>query len=335
MRTFMNPALCISVASALLASCGDEQLPLGVQHTMPQSHAVTTDIARHSSTGRDYNSAHELRSVRGPLLYVVNFDPAYNDVTIYHAKAKNPSPINSITDGLFEPVGDCIDGHGTLYVTNEPGSSLGWVSVYPAGAVTPSRTITDGVNVPVFCAIDSRGNLWVTNLGSETVAEYKAGSSKPSKVITNGLFGPRGIAIDHSGNMYVANGSDSSPPVSNVVVYAPGQRSPTRTITDGVKTPVGISVDLSGTLYVTNFLQSNVEKFHPGKRHPYETITNGISKPDAVSVGKNGWLYVTNGGANPPTVVEFPPGSLTPSTKQITKGLENPEGTAYSPPLLP
>ena len=34
-------------------------------------------------------------------------------------------------------------------------------------------------------------------------------------------------------------------------------------------------------------------------------------------------------------ILEFPPRSLKPSSREITKGFFNPEGLAYYPPVLP
>jgi hypothetical protein len=97
--------------------------------------------------------------VTAPLLYATNV--GYEDVTVYRATAKDPAPLATISDGLEIPTSACIDGQGTLYVTNEPASG-GWVSEYPFGKTTPSRMITDGINEPGYCAIDGKGNLWVT-----------------------------------------------------------------------------------------------------------------------------------------------------------------------------
>jgi hypothetical protein len=54
-------------------------------------------------------------------------------------------------------------------------------------------------------------------------------------------------------------------------------------------------------------------------------------------VGQNGWLYVDNQGQNSDdrAILEFPPHSLKPSSKRITKGLFDSTGVAYYPPLLP
>ncbi|MBV9232573.1 MAG: hypothetical protein JO030_00910, partial [Candidatus Eremiobacteraeota bacterium] len=178
-----------------------------------------------------------------PLLYVTNFDPAYPEVTVYRADALDPHPIRAISKGLFESVGDCVSPDGTLYVTNIPGNSLGWISVYPPDQSRPSRMITNGVDIPDLCALDRQGNLWVTNYGGANVAEYKAGASQPSEIITRGVPYPAGIAFDRSGNMYVSNDSGGSQPTCDVVVYRPGKKKPARTITDGQESAAGIAVD--------------------------------------------------------------------------------------------
>ena len=72
--------------------------------------------------------------------------------------AKDPGPLATITDGLTNPFGACIDGQGTLYVTNVPASS-GWVSEYPLGKTTPSRVITGGIREPAYCAIMRQGTF--------------------------------------------------------------------------------------------------------------------------------------------------------------------------------
>jgi hypothetical protein len=309
----------IVAAVAMLAGCGGSQPPIRPA-AMQQSWVGTGPTLRY---------AHST-----PLMYVVNTN-AYNDVKVYHANGKDPSPIEVISDDLDTPIGDCLDGAGTLYVVNEP-AGPGWVTEFPAGKTEPSKIIKKGINTPAFCAIDSNGNLWVTNIGGQNVTEYKKGSTKPRTIITEGLFYPDGIAIDQSGNMYVANrfteGTDSFGP-GNVVVYAPHSKSPSRTITDGVVSPVGITVDAAGTLYVTNDTENNVQEYQSGQSQPYQTITNAMNDPIAVTVDGKGYLYVTNIANN--AVVEFSPGSVTPSKREISKGLFEPAGTAYSPPLLP
>jgi len=308
------------VAAAMLVGCGGSQMPVAFD-------AGTKDA---TTTVSVENPTYE---VSDDLLYITNFDPGtpYDDVKIYHAKAKNPSPFAVITSGISYPTGDCIDGNGTLYVSNEPPSGPGWVSEYPLGKLKASIVITKGINTPGFCAIDGLGDLWVTNIDGPSVTEYKQGSKKPLRTITNGLTYPVGIAIDHSGNLYVSN--RPSQYYGNVVVYGPGKKFPSRTITDGVTSPAGIAVDAEGSLYVSNLFENNVEKYLAGQSDPYESITDGVNDAVDVTANKKGRLFVTNYGNN--IVVEFPPNSTTPSGPQISKGLYTPASSAYYPALIP
>lgn len=320
---FSRSAFVACATVVLLVGCGGSQSLIGAPGAAQPSvrQSLPFPDVRHDAASPQYNTA-------SPLLYVSNVGEAHN-VTVYRAGAKDPSPIETISTGLQFPIGICLDGQGTLYVVDEDG----WVAEYPAGKTKPSRIITEGIDTPGFCAIDGKGNLWVTNIYGANVTEYLQGSTKPRTVITKGLTYPDGIAIDHAGNMYVGNGGYNGYGPYSVVVYALGSKSPSRTITDGVTAPVGIAVDVRGTLYVANEATDNVEEYRSGQDHPYQTITDDMDYPVGVAVNKQGWLYVVNTGSM--TVIEFAPGSTTPSDRRISKGLYEPFGTAYSPPLLP
>ena len=282
MKTLSLTALSLAV----LAACGGSQPPIGAPGAMPQSRMAAR--------------GHNDYAVTGPLLYVTN--ALAWTVTVYHASARDPAPIATISQGLNDPSGACVDGQGTLYITNQPNSGPGWVSEYPLGKTTSSKVITKGINTAAYCAIDSNGNLWVTNIGGPNVTEYLYGSKRPHTVITQSVPHPVGIAIDRSGNLYVANRLTSS----NVVVYAPGSKTPSRTITDGITSPVAIAVDANGVLYVANVTEANVEEYQPGRYHPFKTITQGLVTPVPVTVNKKGWLYVANDEQG--VVLEYRPG---------------------------
>lgn len=328
----------VALAGSLLTTCGapSPTSPSGISPTsllslrragQPPSGIYPLSTAGSSS---GYKASKH-------LLYVALSDerPPYDQVNVYDAQQNDPPVLAAITDGVSVPADACIDGEGTLYVTNE-GTSAGWVSVYALGSSAPSREITDGIDGPAFCAIDNRGNLWVTNLFAPDVVEYEKGSSVPRATITEGINYPTGIAFDHLGTMYVAN--RGSP--TNVEVYRKGSTSPGRTITDGVLWPIGIAVDAEATLYVTNLTPGNIEEYRVGRSHPYREITNEMNGPTAITLAKNGWAYISNTGviseSGPaPVILEFSPGSLKPSSKEISSGLDQPLGTAYYPPLLP
>jgi sugar lactone lactonase YvrE len=320
-------ALSSCAAAAMLAGCGGSQPPIGAQHAMLQTSALATHAAPSWSAPKPGARSQGYKAT-APLLYATNV--GNTNVTVYRASAKDPGPLATITDSLTNPVGACIDGQGTLYITNEP-ASAGWVSVYPLGKTKPSRIITAGISWPAYCAIDGDGNLWVANASGPNVTEYLMGSNKPHTVITKGLVEPVGIAIDGSGNLYVGNGPLGSE--QNVEVYAPGSKSPSRTITNGVTSPSGLAVGSNGTLYVANVYQDNIVEYRSGSGDPYQAITEAIDHPGGVTFDKKGTLYVSNIGNS--TVVEFAPGSLKPLKRQISKGLYEPDGIAFYPAVLP
>lgn len=308
---FKRP-LDLCVAAWLLVGCSGTQPPISGARAMPLAGIV--------GLHGDYD-------VTRPLLYVTNF--VTWTVTVYHASARDPAPIATLSRDLNAPAGDCIDSHGTLYVMNEPISGPGWVTEYPLGVTKASRIISKGIDTPAYCTIDSNSNLWVTNIGGSNVTEYLYGSKRPHTVITNGVPHPVGIAIDRSGNLYVANRLTSS----NVVIYAPGGKTPSRTITDGITSPAAIAIDSNGVLYVANDNEGNVEEYQPGGYYPFKTITQGLVTPGAVTVNKKGWLYVANFEQD--NVIEYQPGSITPSKRQVTNGVRAPSGLAIYPAVLP
>jgi serine/threonine protein kinase, bacterial len=321
-------ALSCCVAVALLAGCRGSQ-PIEPP-SFWQTGSQNDEFVKRPPVMPTYK-------VSGPLLYVASYALTGEPLAIYNANTNNPKPIATISDDIDNSSGVCIDGDGTLYVTNQPGTA-GWVSEYALGQTKPLRVITTGINTPAFCAIDASGDLWVTNIGLNNVAEYLKGSTKPHATITKGLTYPDGIAVDHAGNIYVGNPNFFSNGLSNIQVYAPGSKSPSRTITDGVTWPVGIAVDAHDTLYVTNdTISGSIEEYRSGQSKPYRIITDKLVNPVAGLVGKNGWLYVSNAGQHSyqQAILEFPPHSLKPSSRKITNGFFNPQGLAYYPPLLP
>jgi hypothetical protein len=325
---FGRRALSAGVAT-LLAACGGSQPPISAPGAMPQVKSHSSEIVKASSGMPTYK-------VSGPLLYVANLDLTLTPLAIYDANAADPKPIATISKDIDNSRGVCIDSDGTLYVTNSPNSGTGWVSEYALGQTKPLRVITKGIDYPGYCAIDASGDLWVANIGGDDVTEYLKGAQNPHSTITKGLTYPIGIAIDHAGNLYVSNYRPYS--AQNIQVYAPGSKSPSRTITDGVSSPDGIAIDARDTLYVTtDAAQGKVEEYRPGQSKPYLTITDKLSYPNDVVVGSNRWLYVANGGeySDETAILEFPPRSMKPSSREITKGLFHPFGVAYYPPLLP
>jgi len=213
---FSRYVLGICAAAAMLAACGGSQPPVGAPNLSPKS-SQSRETVKPSSATPTYK-------VSAPLLYVTSPDLDITPLAIYDASKDDPKPLATINKDINNSAGACIDGNGTLYVANEPGSGPGWVSEYILGQTKPLRVITKGINTPAFCAIDASGNLWVTNIGLDDVAEYLEGSTKPHVTITKGLTYPDGIAIDSAGNLYVGNLQPHSAP--NIQVYPPGSKAP-------------------------------------------------------------------------------------------------------------
>ena len=150
-RSISNRAFELCVAAALLAGCGWAQPPLVLPAALAQAQlrSGTKALAMPRLTLALRSLGYKATA---PLLDTINTGKF--DVTVYRAKSKDPAPLATISEGLDVPFGACIDGEGTLYVTNEP-PSAGWVSEYPLGKTVPSRIITDGMREPAFCTIDA------------------------------------------------------------------------------------------------------------------------------------------------------------------------------------
>lgn len=328
-KSDFSRAIGLYAAVSLLAGCTGVQIPMGdAAGAGPHSNLQSSKAVSRLSPSPTYK-------VSGPLLYVANAGLTLTPLTIYRANARDPKPIATISKGINNSRGTCIDSDGTLYVTNFA-NGTGWVSEYALGQTKPLRLISKGINFPGYCAIDASDNLWVANLGGDNVTEYLKGSTKPHTTITKGLTYPIGVAFDHDGNLYVSNYKPYS--AQNVQVYASGETSPSRTITNGISSPVGITVDANNTLYVTTQdPPSQIEEYRFGQSTPFQTITRKLSYPQGLAIGKNGWLYVANEGqySNEAAVLEFRPHSTKPSPKKVTQGLFAPLGVSYYPPLLP
>src|SRR5579863_1710022 len=125
---------------ALLAACGGSQPPIGAPGAMTQS-LQNREIVKPSPAMPTYK-------VTGPLLYVASYDETLTPLRIYKADLYDPKPIAQISKDINNSGGACIDGNGTLYVTNA--ASPGWVSEYALGQTKPLRVITKGINTPAY-----------------------------------------------------------------------------------------------------------------------------------------------------------------------------------------
>jgi hypothetical protein len=90
--------------------------------------------------------------VTGPLLFVANYGLNVTPVTVYDANRKYPKPLATIIENINNARGACVDGDGTLYVTNAPNTgNTGWILEYAIGQTTTLRVVTEGISYPGYC----------------------------------------------------------------------------------------------------------------------------------------------------------------------------------------
>ncbi len=134
---------------ALLAACGGSQPPIAAPGAMPQSSTIAARAARGKSWMLP--GAKDIKR----LLYASDWDA--NDVTVYNYDTGKE--IGTL-GGFSEPVGQCIDKLGDVWITN---LMQDYIVEYPHGGTSPIKTLsTDGSGIG--CAIDpTTGNLAVVN----------------------------------------------------------------------------------------------------------------------------------------------------------------------------
>lgn len=197
------------------------------------AHGNVAPSARISGSKTQLSAPSSLGLDASGKLYVLNA----SSIAVFAANARgNVTPTLAISGGLTQlssPQGIAVDPTGKTYVTNSGGGSLGYITVYAAGATgdrAPVQVIMDGAS-PLFipAGIALHGTLlYVADPGDQTVNEYSSsanGTVNPVAVIA-GLSSPSGIAVDAGGLIYVTDGD-------SVVVYAAnakGHVAPLRTI---------------------------------------------------------------------------------------------------------
>ncbi len=150
------------------------------------------------------------------LLYVS--DGASGTVDIYNYQIKTGRLYGQIT-GLSFPYGQCLDGHGNVYVVDNDTAKI---YEYAHGGTTPIATANDDYGNPIGCSIDpTTGNVAVANFngpasGPGGLDVFAGGLGGSQTNYTNSLlyhlfppgYDPHGNlfvqGIDYSGNDYLA-----------------------------------------------------------------------------------------------------------------------------------
>jgi hypothetical protein len=273
-----------------------------------------------------------LRSTgRSPRLYVANF--GLHDVTVYNVDQQNPSPVDTLTDGVVAPIALWIDAAGTLYVVNDWGENNPYsdtVTEFAQGSRTPTKVLT-GLNFPGAIAIDSKGNVFVQDSNLEV---FEHGSTTPTRSITGVGDYASALAVDDRDNVYSLVTTFQGPNeqcYSYVAKIKPGTAGGTRIGVSVNGCGDGLALDASENLYVAYFGNNNVshiDVYRPGAHTPFRSIGNGVNAPQKLAFGPHGTLYVPNDNSTNVTV--YPPGSNTPSNT-IVSGIYTPFAVAISP----
>ncbi len=107
-----------------------------------------------------------------------------------------------------------------------------------------------------------------------------------------------------------------SDPLGNAIdVYRASGRSqsPIAVIREGIHRPAGMAVDSADNLYVANTANDTVTEYGRNGSSPVTTYAKNVHGPVAVAIDDSGILYVANFGSLVEAIVEFAPGSTTPT----------------------
>lgn len=261
-------------------------------------NATTTDAISHGA-------------VQKPVVYVSSLS---NAVVFYTAslKAKNPSPVGSITKGIARANGLWVDHNDTLYVSNTGYPAT--IVEYKRGASVPFDTITKGLYSPGSVAVDSAGTLYVADSQSgNVVLVYPRGASSPTQTISIPRQGRQqqlgSMAFDKRGNLLVATTSIES---NSSNVYAIAPRS-SKAVNLGLTRLPGnaLGTDAAGDIFVGG-IQGNISVFAPGSKSPTRFIdAKATGFYSVLTVTPDGTVYWPNYDLG--QMYEFAPGASTPT----------------------
>jgi hypothetical protein len=187
----------ISAAAALLAGCRGPEPPIGAQSL----NGIAAQPPSVSST--DGVNA-KPTSASGDLLYVTN---RLGTVDVF--SYPDGALLQTLT-GFEDPVGECSDSSGNVYITNSEGQGV--MDEYAHGATSP-KTVFTGADTGHGCSVDPTTGHVAAASGGDYVAVWESDPNSPT-LYRNIGEGMAFCGFDDRGNLFVDSGSDG-----DVVLY--------------------------------------------------------------------------------------------------------------------
>jgi len=329
-------ALGVSAAVAVLAACnggsGSQIAPgapmtgnavSGTQHAAGikgHSYLVAAKSVAHQGQPKHVKQWMEPGASNNRLLLVSDFYA--NDIQVYNYPSngtQNP-PAGTITSGLLNPQGMCVDSNNNAYVANTGDHN---VLEFASGATTPSNTYPS-TGFAVGCSVDpTTGNVAISNIfepstyeGSVTICSSP--SSCSTSIEPGGLFecyfagyAPNGdLYVDGEGSFgfglaYLPAGSSSwqAGSVTGATINFPGgvmYDGSYMTVTDQSGSSGNTTVyrcNASGATLDCSVGSANLGGSEDVVQPFVKRGAKGVVGADALEIQANTWAYP--GGGNP------------------------------------
>jgi hypothetical protein len=291
---------------------------------------ASESTARHAVAQRDRGWMSRDANPKHAWLYVSGYD---NDViNIYDLNRFGTPHLGSITQGVTNPGGITLDSQGTLYVPNTTAQT---VTVYPAGATTPTLTLSTPGRAQ-GAAVDSVGNVYVCVRGSNPgIAVYPPRQTTMSQFITSSLIqNPNQLVFDSAGTLYIVDDN------AGVSVLPPGPSENVTSLNLNGLLPgstSGIALNpLSGGFYISfSKAQYHLLEYAAGQQDPERKRRIHSGSADFMTSGllhRSVRVFVPDGGSN---VVYIFKSTLRGTPAEITTASQSVQGLAFKPPGMP
>jgi hypothetical protein len=191
-NTYARSAFTL-VAAALLAGCSAMQPPAAAPAALPPNSATRAG----DNGGRSWMDA---SARKWDLLYVSNaLGPTVNVYRFWQRK------LVGVLTGFDEPLGECVDAAGDVYVTDHYGHRI---LEFAHGGASPINVIRTSLTQPSGCAVDLKtGDLAVAD--DSNLLIYRGGKGRP-KAYTGPLTEYASCAYDDKGDLLVTDGLEGS-----------------------------------------------------------------------------------------------------------------------------